>query len=100
MSAPRPPVSPPAARQLVLAAMAESGLLVGITVYFWVQPRSFLTIALAAVAFAIGLALAVITIYRAVPLISEPQTRTVGYLSIALLVVAPIALFAVSQFAS
>ena len=100
MTAPRPPANVQTSRQLVLAALAESGLLVGITVFFWVRPQTTLTIVLAAVPFAIGLALAIVTIYRAVPLLSEPQTRTIGYISIALLVVGPITLFAVSQFAS
>jgi hypothetical protein len=97
-----PPAPRPANRQVtqqfLLTALAEGAFMLGIVFFFIIEPRSTLTIVVAAVATALGLVAAVYAIYRAVPLMSEPTTRTVGYLSVALIVTGPIMLFAVSQF--
>ena len=98
MTTPPTPTASATAKQLLLTALAEGALLVGITLFFIVEPQTTLTVVLAAIAIAIGLVIGVYAIYRAVPLMSEPATRTLGYLSIALIVVGPVMLFAVSQF--
>ena len=95
-----PPTSPSKAvtQQFLLTALAEGALMLGIVLFFIIEPQTTLTIALAAVASAIGLVVGVYAIYRAVPLMSEPATRMVGYVSVVLIVVGPLMLFAVSQF--
>jgi hypothetical protein len=98
MSSSPTPAASVTAKQLVLTAFAEGALLVGIALFFIVEPQTTLTVVLAAIAIAIGLVVGVYAIYRAVPLMSEPATRTLGYLSIALIVVGPLMLFAVAQF--
>lgn len=98
MSMPTPTPDTRITRQFLYAAIAEGLLLAGIALFFIVEPQTVLTITLAAVAFALGAIAAVWAIYKAVPLMTEPQTRTVGYLTIALVIGGPILLFAVSQF--
>ena len=95
-----PPASPSKAitQQFLLTALAEGGLMIGIVLFFLVEPQTTLTIVLAALATAVGLVIGVYAIYRAVPLMSEPTTRMIGYVSVALIVVGPLTLFAVSQF--
>jgi hypothetical protein len=96
-----PPTPRPAGtqvtQQFLLTALAEGAFMVGVVFFFIIEPQSALTIAVAAVATAIGLVAAVYAIYRAVPLMSDPTTRMAGYLSVALIVTGPIVLFAVSQ---
>ena len=92
------PASKQVTRQFMLTALAEGTLMAGVALFFIVEPQTALTIALAAVASAIGLVVGVYAIYRAVPLMSEAATRIVGYLSVALIVAGPLMLFAVSQF--
>lgn len=98
MTMPTPTSDPRITRQFLYAATAEGLLLAGIALFFIVEPQTVLTITLAAIAFALGAIAAVWAIYKAVPLMTEPQTRTVGYLTIALVIGGPILLFAVSQF--
>src|SRR5687767_7112426 len=95
-----PPATPgqQKTRQLLLTSVAEGALMLAIVLFFIIEPQSTLTIAGAAVAAAIGLVVGVYAVYRAVPLMSDPTTRLVGYVSVALIVAGPIVLFAVSQF--
>jgi glucose uptake protein GlcU len=86
------------ARQFVLTAIAEGALMIAIVLFFLVEPQTTLTIALAAIAAAVGLVVGVLAIYRAVPLMSEPTTRIVGYVSVALIVVGPLTLLAITPF--
>jgi glucose uptake protein GlcU len=99
MTAPLTPTpSKQVTQQFVLTSLAEGALMVGIVLFFIIEPQTTLTIVLAAVASAVGLVIGIYAIYRAVPLMSEPATRMVGYISVALIVVGPLTLFAVSQF--
>ncbi|CAN5529911.1 hypothetical protein BH10ACT7_BH10ACT7_04860 [soil metagenome] len=95
-----PPATPDkrVSLQFVYAAFAEGLLLVGVVLFFMIEPQTVLTVVLAAVAFAVGLVAAVFAIYKAVPLMAEPQTRTIGYLTIAIIVGGPLLVFAISQF--
>lgn len=93
--------TPPAAnkdvtQQFLFTAIAEGLLLVGVALLFIIEPLTPLTTVLAALALALGLVAAVFTIYGAVRLMNEPRTRMLGYVSIALVVVAPLLLFAVN----
>lgn len=85
-------------QQLVRAALAEGLLIVGVALYFFVAPQSVLTIVLSALAFVAGVIVAVFAIYKAVPLMSEPATRSIGYVTVAIIIIGPILVFAVSQF--
>lgn len=85
-------------RQFLYAAFAEGLLLAGVVLFFIIEPQTVLTVVLAAVAFAIGLVAAVFAIYKAVPLMSEPQTKMIGYVTIAIIVGGPLIVFALSQF--
>ena len=98
MTTPSSPSGQKVSQQYVLMAMAEGALMIGVVLFFIIGPQTTLLVVLAAIAFAIGLVLAVMTIYRAVPLMSEPSTRFIGYLSVVLVVTGPIVLYAVSQF--
>jgi hypothetical protein len=98
MTMPTAPANQQITRQFLLTAVAEGGLMLAIVLFFILEPQTTLTIVGAAIAAAVGLVTAVYAIYRAVPLMSEPTTRTVGYLSVGLIVTGPIVLFAVSQF--
>ena len=98
MTMPPRPANPQITRQFVLTSVAEGALMLAIVLFFFIEPQSILTIVGAAIAAAIGIVVGVYAIYRAVPLMSEPSTRIVGYVSVALLVTGPIVLFAVSQF--
>ena len=92
------PTSKQVTQQFLLTGLAEGALMVGIVLFFIIEPQTTLTIVLAAVASAVGLVIGIYAIYRAVPLMSEPTTRMVGYVSVALIVIGPLTLFAVSQF--
>ena len=98
MTMPPRPANPQITRQFLVTAVAEGGLMLAIVLFFIIEPQTTLTIVGAALAAAVGLVAGIYAIYRAVPLMSEPTTRAVGYLSIALIVISPIVLFAVSQF--
>jgi hypothetical protein len=97
-----PPTPTPASKQVTqqfaLTALAEGGLIVGIVLFFIVEPQTTVTIVLAALAAAMGLVVGIYAIYKAVPLMSEPTTRMIGYLSVSLIVIGPLVVFAVSQF--
>ena len=92
------PASSQVTQQFLLTGLAEGGLIVGIVLFFIIEPQTTFTIVAAALAAALGMVAAVYTVYRAVPLMSDPSTRMVGYLSVALIVTGPLVLFAVSQF--
>ncbi|MDO7882514.1 hypothetical protein [Antiquaquibacter soli] len=94
---PTPP-APGAAttRQFLLAALAEGALLLSIVLLEFL-PAELPFLVVSAALFAVGLVLAVSTIYRAVRLMVDPATRSVAYLSIALVVGGPIVLWAVLQ---
>jgi hypothetical protein len=98
MTMPPAPPNQQVTRQFMLTAVAEGGLMLAIVLFFIVEPQSTVTIVGAALAAAVGLVAGIYAIYRAVPLMSEPTTRMVGYVSVALIVTGPIVLFAVSQF--
>ena len=85
-------------QQLIYAAFAEGLLLAGVVLYFMIEPQTTVTVVLAAIAFAIGLVADVFAIYKAVPLMSEPQTKMIGYLTIAIIIGGPLLVFAISQF--
>ena len=85
-------------QQFLYAAVAEGLLLAGVVLFFMIEPQTVLTVVLAAIAFAVGLVAAVFAIYKAVPLMSEPQTKMIGYITIAIIVGGPLLVFALSQF--
>lgn len=98
MTMPPRPANPQITRQFLLTAVAEGALMLAIVLFFIMEPQTTVTIVGAAIAAAVGLVAGVYAIYRAVPLMSEPTTRIVGYVSVVLIVTGPIVLFAVSQF--
>ena len=84
--------------QFLYTALAEGALLIAVVLFFIIEPQTMLTVIGAAIAFVVGLVVGIFAIYKAVPLMSEPATRRVGYVSVALIVTGPLMLFAVSQF--
>lgn len=85
-------------RQFVIAATAETGLLLAVFLFFILKPQTTLTVALAAIAAAVGIVAGVVAIYRAVGMMSEPATRSIAWISILLIITGPIVLLAVTPF--
>lgn len=97
MTTPQPPApNPRITQQFLFTAVAESLLILGVVLLFYITPVTTLTMVIAAIALALGLVAAVYTIYCAVRLMQEPTGRTVAYLSILLVVFGPIMIFALS----
>jgi len=91
-----PELSQRITQQFLFTAVTEGLLIVGVALLFIIEPLTPLTTGLAAAALAIGLVGAVFTIYRAVRLMNDPRGRTVAYLSILLIVLGPLMIFALS----
>lgn len=96
MTEPRLPADKRVTAQFIRLAVAEGLLMLGVLLYFYIRPQTTVTTVLAAVALALGIVAAVWTIYKAVPLMAEPATRTIGYASLVFVVGAPLILYATS----
>lgn len=78
-------------QQWIVTALGAGGMTVGLALFFFIEPHTPITVGLAAVLFAAGLAVGVFALYRAVRLIGEGgPLRMLGMISVLILVTDPL----------
>lgn len=84
-------------RQFAATAVSEGALILAVLLQHYARPLTGWTILLLGLLLAVGIAAAVYTIYRAVRLAEEPTLRGLAYLTIGMVILAPVLLWLVLQ---